>query len=62
MLIIEGKTNKLGNNLEYTTVTICKGEGDDQSIVAHGMHTKYISRDTRKTSKASGAAPYSKLS
>lgn len=53
MLTIEGKTNKLGRNMGFTTVTIYKGEGDDQSIVAHGTHTKYISRDTEKGSNAS---------
>ncbi len=44
-LTIEGKVSKVGRNLGFTTVTIYKGEGDDQQVVAHGTHTKYILRD-----------------
>lgn len=44
-LTIEGRVSKVGRNLGFTTVTIYKGEGDDQQIVCHGTHTKYILRD-----------------
>lgn len=44
-LTIQGKVSKLGRNLAFTTVTIYKGEGDDQQVVAHGTHTKYVLRD-----------------
>lgn len=52
VLSIEGKTSKMGRNMGFTTVTIYKGEGNDQSIVAHGTHTKYILRDTERAKKA----------
>ncbi|KAK5946132.1 hypothetical protein PMZ80_000272 [Knufia obscura] len=45
LLTIEGKVAKVGRNLGFTTVTIYKGEGDDQQVVAHGTHTKYVLRD-----------------
>jgi len=45
VLTIEGKVSKVGRNLGFTTVTVYKGEGDDQQVVAHGTHTKYILRD-----------------
>jgi len=45
VLTIEGKVSKVGRNLGFTTVTIYKGEGENQSIVAHGTHTKYVLRD-----------------
>lgn len=51
VLSIEGKTSKLGRNLGFTTVTIYKGEGEEQSMVAHGTHTKYILRDTERAKK-----------
>lgn len=44
-LTIEGKVNKVGRNLGFTTVTIYKGEGEDKTVVAHGTHTKYVLRD-----------------
>jgi acyl-coenzyme A thioesterase 13 len=46
ILTIEGKTIKVGRNMGFTTVTIFKGDGEDQIVVAHGTHTKYILRDT----------------
>lgn len=45
VLIIEGKVSRVGRNLGFTTVTIYKGEGDNQQVVAHGTHTKYVLRD-----------------
>ena len=45
VLTIEGKANKVGRNLGFTTVTIYKGDGEQKSVVAHGTHTKYILRD-----------------
>ena len=45
VLTIEGKVSKVGKNLGFTTVTVYKGNGDDQRIVAHGTHTKYVLRD-----------------
>ncbi|ETI28161.1 hypothetical protein G647_00610 [Cladophialophora carrionii CBS 160.54] len=45
ILTIEGKVSRVGKNLGFTTVTILKGEGENQSVVAHGTHTKYILRD-----------------
>lgn len=44
-LTIEGKVHRVGRNLGFTTVTIYKGEGENQSVVAHGTHTKYVLRD-----------------
>lgn len=45
VLTIEGKLNRLGRNLAFTSVTIFKGEGDNQQVVATGTHTKYVLRD-----------------
>lgn len=45
VLTIEGKVSKVGKNLGFTTVTVYKGDGDDQQVVAHGTHTKYVLRD-----------------
>lgn len=50
-LSIEGRTTKVGRNMAFTTVTIYKGAGEEQSIVAHGTHTKYILRDVEKSKK-----------
>jgi acyl-coenzyme A thioesterase 13 len=52
VLMIEGKTSKMGRNMGFTTVTIYKGEEDTQSIVAHGTHTKYILRDVESAKTA----------
>jgi acyl-coenzyme A thioesterase 13 len=51
ILTIEGKTSKVGRNMGFTTVTIYKGKGDKQSVVAHGTHTKYILRDQETKNK-----------
>lgn len=45
VLTIEGNASKVGRNLGFTTVTVYKGEADNQQIVCHGTHTKYILRD-----------------
>lgn len=39
VLVIDGKANKVGANLAYTTVDISTSAG---VLVAHGVHTKYI--------------------
>ena len=44
LLTIEGKVSRVGRNLAFTTVTIYKGD-NEQQIVAHGTHTKYVLRD-----------------
>lgn len=51
VLSIEGKTTKVGRNMAFTTVTISKGEGEEQRVVAHGTHTKYVLRDTERAKK-----------
>ena len=51
-LTIEGKVSKLGRNLGFTTVTIYKGEEDNQQVVAHGTHTKYVLRDQPQKSSS----------
>jgi acyl-coenzyme A thioesterase 13 len=52
ILTIEGSVSRVGRNLGFTTVTICKGEGEEKSVVAHGTHTKYVLRD-QEPSKSS---------
>lgn len=49
VLTIEGKTTKVGRSMGFTTVTIYKADGDEAmgTIVAHGTHSKYISRDAQ---------------
>ncbi|RAL06219.1 PaaI family thioesterase [Aspergillus ibericus CBS 121593] len=42
-LDIEGRADRVGRNLAFTTVTICKiTESDERTVVAQGSHTKYI--------------------
>ncbi|PYI09073.1 thioesterase family protein [Aspergillus sclerotiicarbonarius CBS 121057] len=42
-LDIEGRADKVGRNLAFTTVTILKiTESDERTVVAQGSHTKYI--------------------
>ena len=39
LLVIEGKVNKIGTNLAFTTVEISTDAG---VVVAHGVHTKFV--------------------
>ncbi|KAB8255880.1 HotDog domain-containing protein [Aspergillus pseudonomiae] len=42
-LEIEGRANKVGKSLAFTSITISKrAETGQTTIVAHGTHTKYI--------------------
>ncbi|OOF92290.1 hypothetical protein ASPCADRAFT_8615 [Aspergillus carbonarius ITEM 5010] len=42
-LDIEGRADKVGRNLAFTTVTISKINGsDERTLVAQGSHSKYI--------------------
>ena len=50
-LSIEARTTKVGRNMAFTTVTIYKGDGEEQTVVAYGTHTKYILRDVEKSKK-----------
>lgn len=45
ILTIEGKVDRLGRNMAFTTVTIYKGEGENKSVVVTGSHTKYVLKD-----------------
>ena len=56
VLIIEGKTSRLGRNIAFTSVTIYKGESvsgnlQELTVVATGTHTKYILRDQENVKK-----------
>ena len=51
VLTIEGRTNKVGRNLGFTSVVIWKGVegvGRGREVVATGTHTKYILRDVEQ--------------
>lgn len=41
-LEIEGRANKVGNSLAFTTVSISKKSESGLAIVAQGSHTKYV--------------------
>ncbi|KAJ5084300.1 hypothetical protein NUU61_008879 [Penicillium alfredii] len=41
-LEIEGRANKVGNSLAFTTVSISKKSKSGLAIVAQGSHTKYV--------------------